>query len=109
MAWKEVRDQGGGGELLRWENGVTVEGRITAIRDGATFGDGKVGKLLDFDTPDGPKTYPAPAVLYNRVLALEALYGEPAKFPAVKIRCLGKVKTKNGQAWNFEVYEDDGQ
>jgi hypothetical protein len=89
----------GTGAIRTWQAGMTAEGRFRGWKPG------KFGDLLELETTEGLETFAAPAILVDRVRGIE-------DDTLLRIECVGKMKVKAGEAWNFEVMEavdDDGE
>lgn len=95
----ELRRQGwsnlGDSDIEPWEIGREERGRFVEIRDVHTkFG---VSKLASIETDAGELvTFGAPAILERRLM--RAGLGRE-----VYIKCVGKVATASGEAWDFLV------
>jgi hypothetical protein len=88
-----------GAGVHKWSEGLQVTGMFRALRSITTqYG---AGELVDLEFSSGRRmTFGAPVILANRLREI------PAGVTVI-IRCLGKVPTPSGQAWNFKVWTPD--
>jgi hypothetical protein len=93
---REVKGAG----ILKWEEGMEVNGAFLGLRSINTkFGP---SELVEIGFADGTRaTFGAPTILAN--LLRGVVYGA-----GITIRCLGKVATKTAgqEAWSFNVWAD---
>ena len=83
------------GEIVPWNEGDVLDGRLVEIRESAKF---PGSFLMDVRLASGEvATRPCPTILHSK------LRGVPIGAD-VWIRCLGMVETQSGQqAWDFEA------
>lgn len=86
---------GSSSEIEKWETGRVVEGIYCGQREG------QFGSLIDLRPRDGHMlTFGCPKILQSRIEGV-------AVGAALIIKCVGKIETSKGPAWNFKVYSQD--
>lgn len=94
----------GGGEILKWSKGLVVIGIFKEVR--SSNGKFKDSNLFDMEVQQSGgelvfTTIGAPRILVSRLNSINR--GE-----MIRIECLGKIPSANGQAWDFDVRKKKG-
>lgn len=90
-------------EILKWEVGKVVSGKVTTLKKLPDSNEKKGGFIFYIETEEGRVCYGAPAILHG---AMDEIITEHGGFDGLfwRIECIGKVPSRRGQeAWNFDV------
>lgn len=88
------------GEIIKWEKGLVIIGDFVETRE--SQGQYKDSMLLDMEILNDKtgelvyRTIGCPRILASTLKQIK-------KGEHIRIECLGKVKSKNGMAWDFDV------
>ena len=87
--------------IVKWTKDLIVTGILKEIRVSPNNKFQGEGYLLDLVSESGAVvTYGCPTILRNYMRQVE-----PGEY--VEIKCVGKVRTPRGKAWDFEVSIED--